>query len=120
MSSGSTEAAPVNIRVSRRLRLDDDARGHVLKRMSQQLERLGPGLQRASVRFEDVNGPRGGVDTVCRLKLVLAGLPSVLNEARGTEPREAFDRAVPPAMRAARSALRARQTRARRSRRRGE
>jgi hypothetical protein len=49
---------------------------------------------RASVRFEDVNGPRGGVDTMCRIKLMLRGRPSLQIEQLGATPREAFTGAV--------------------------
>jgi hypothetical protein len=58
--------------------------------------RIGPtsSVQRATVRFEDINGPKGGVDTVCRIKLVLTGRPSVLVAKRGTSEPLAFADAV--------------------------
>jgi hypothetical protein len=43
------------------------------------------------VRLEDVNGPRRGVDTVCRIKLVLSGRPSVQASERASDPGPAFD-----------------------------
>ena len=57
-------------------------------------------IERGTVRFDDVNGPKGGVDTVCRIKLVLRGRPSVQVEERGTDVRAAFARALPTAVRA--------------------
>ena len=92
---------PVNIRTSKDLELDSDARGHVEDRMQRQLKKLGSKAMRATVRFADLNGPRGGVDTVCRIKIVLAGQQSIVTEARGTEAREAFDLAAGQAQRAA-------------------
>jgi hypothetical protein len=67
------------------------------KRVRTQLaRRIGPtsGVQRATVRFEDVNGPKGGLDTVCRIKLVITGRPSVLVEKRATSEPLAFADAV--------------------------
>jgi hypothetical protein len=67
------------------------------KRVRTQLSRrIGPtsSVQRATVRFEDVNGPKGGVDTACRIKLVISGRPTVLVEKRGTSEPLAFADAV--------------------------
>ncbi|MBL8951253.1 MAG: HPF/RaiA family ribosome-associated protein [Myxococcaceae bacterium] len=91
----------VNLRTSKGIELDTDTREHVDERMQRQLKKLGDRAMRATVRFEDLNGPRGGVDTVCRVKVVLAGLHSIVTEARGSEPREAFDLAAGRAQRAA-------------------
>jgi hypothetical protein len=51
-------------------------------------------IARASVRFEDVNGPRGGVDTVCRIKLMMIGRPPIVVEKRATSHAPAFASAV--------------------------
>lgn len=50
-------------------------------------------IERGTVRFEDVNGPRGGIDIVCRIKLVLSGRPSVQAEEQAATPQAAFARA---------------------------
>jgi hypothetical protein len=51
-------------------------------------------VERSTVRFDDVNGPKGGVDIVCRIKLVVAGRPSMIVEKRAASAREAFAEAV--------------------------
>ncbi len=51
-------------------------------------------IQRSTVRFEDVNGPKGGVDKLCRIKLVLTGRPTMLAEKRAATPGRAFASAV--------------------------
>lgn len=51
-------------------------------------------IERGTVRFEDFNGPRGGIDTRCSIKLVLSGQPSLMATADAQGPREAFTRAV--------------------------
>lgn len=66
---------------------------HVHERLRRRLEKLSHQVERLSVRFEDVNGPRNGKDTVCRIKVVLAGLPSIVVEELATDPLEAFNRA---------------------------
>lgn len=60
-------------------------------KLGQKLQKFSPAAQRSSVRVEDVNGPRGGVDKRCRIKLVLHGLPSVVTEEQTESLRTAMD-----------------------------
>lgn len=67
------------------------------KRVRTQLtRRIGPttAVERATVRFEDANGPKGGVDTICRIKVVLSGRPSLVVAKRATSEPLAFAEAV--------------------------
>lgn len=63
-------------------------------RLGRRLAKYASSIERATVRFEDVNGPRGGIDILCRVKIVLDGLPSVVVEKRAPE---AIDAVVPAA-----------------------
>jgi ribosome-associated translation inhibitor RaiA len=92
-SRGKTpaHATPVNVRSSKGLSIPDELREHIRTRLGRQLGRFAMRIERASVRFEDPNGPRGGRDAVCRIKIVLSGIPSVVKEERAGTPREAFD-----------------------------
>jgi hypothetical protein len=58
--------------------------------------RIGPAMfvERATVRFEDANGPKGGVDMICRIKLVVSGRPSIVVAKRATSEPLAFAEAV--------------------------
>ncbi|MEO6776352.1 MAG: hypothetical protein ABI467_25645 [Kofleriaceae bacterium] len=50
-------------------------------------------VERATVRFEDLNGPKGGIDSMCRIKLVLTGRPSVQIDKTASSFDVAFARA---------------------------
>jgi hypothetical protein len=67
----------------------------IRRELARKLGRSVPLVERGTVRFEDVNGPRGGVDTRCRIKLVMSGRPSVQVEQIAVNPATAFGRAVP-------------------------
>jgi ribosome-associated translation inhibitor RaiA len=90
---------------ARSVAVSEATRAHVRKRIERALGKYGPRVERATVRFEDVNGPRGGVDTTCRIKVVVGHLPSVLVEHRASSARGAFDLAAAAIERAVRRAL---------------
>lgn len=48
-------------------------------------------IERVTARFDDINGPRGGIDTECRIKVVLVSRPTIQVSARGRDARRAFD-----------------------------
>ncbi len=65
----------------------------VRKKLARRIGHAAPLVKRGTIRFEDINGPRGGVDKECRIKLVLSGRPSVQASDRGTSVEPAFERA---------------------------
>jgi ribosome-associated translation inhibitor RaiA len=83
---------PVAVRTSG-LGVDPDLRRRIHRRLGWRLGKFAPRIERLTVRFEDVNGPRGGIDVACQIKVVISGVPSVVvTELAGT-PIAAFDRA---------------------------
>jgi ribosome-associated translation inhibitor RaiA len=58
------------------------------------LGKYSASIERVSVRVSDVNGPRGGADQRCRVKVVLSGLPSVVLERRHAKVEAAIDTAL--------------------------
>lgn len=99
------ELTPVNIRVEQGIPVEDADRLRMRKRLGRALSKHIRNIERTTVRLLDVNGPRGGVDTVCRIKVVLMGLPSVVVEERGVTAMEAFDLAANTVPRAVKRAL---------------
>lgn len=69
-------------------------RDYMRRKLDRKLRKFDEVVERSSVRVEDVNGPRGGVDKRCRIKVVLSGLPSVVVEARHYSPQAAIDGAL--------------------------
>lgn len=87
------------------MELGPDDRAYIRRKLGMKLGKFASAVERISVRVEDVNGPRGGVDHRCRIKVVLSGLPSVLYEQRGASLAAVVDRAIAGAERALRRRL---------------
>ena len=81
--SGRTDSLrpPAHARVIG-VELDDDDRALIRRKLGMRLGKFATSIERVSVRVTDTNGPRGGVDQVCSVKVVLSGLPSVVIERR--------------------------------------
>lgn len=60
--------------------LTEGMRAHLLHRLHFALWRFRDRIARVTVRLSDLNGPRGGLDKVCCLRLRLHGMPDVLIE----------------------------------------
>lgn len=79
-------------------------REHVARRLRFALGRVAARLHRVSVRVDDVNGPRGGVDKRCQVRLVLPGRTITIDEL-DRDLYVAIDRAAERAGRAAERTL---------------
>jgi hypothetical protein len=86
-------ATPLRIHVAG-AKLDAAEKDKVRERLGRRLWRFGTDITQASVRFTDLNGPRGGVDTVCRIKLSVAGLAHIVAEAQDATALAALSRAA--------------------------
>lgn len=109
--AGRTPAplVPANIRMSG-VALDDATQDGIRKRLGRKLGKFARAIERVSVRVEDVNGPRGGVDREARIKVVLSGLPSVVVRQQAETLDPAINGAVASAERAVRRAVQRRRT----------
>ncbi|HEU4592996.1 MAG TPA: HPF/RaiA family ribosome-associated protein [Steroidobacteraceae bacterium] len=77
-------------------------RDYIRRKLGGKLGKYAISIERCSVRLEDDNGPRGGIDQLCRIKVVLRGLPSVVFESRNAALNAAVDTALSGVERAVR------------------
>jgi hypothetical protein len=94
-ASGRTETSrtPAHVRAIG-FELSDDNRALIRRRLGMKLGKFATSIERVTVRVCDTNGPRGGVDQVCNVKVVLSGLPSVVIERRDVALHAAIDGAL--------------------------
>jgi CBS domain-containing protein len=85
--------APAHIRMLGP-RLSAEQRQRIREDLGAKLGKFGDSIERVTIRIEDVNGPRGGVDQVCRIKAVLSNLPSVVFESRDASLETAVGNAI--------------------------
>jgi len=101
---------PANIRIDG-VRLNDDDRAYIRRRLGKLFARYSQAVERITVRVRDVNGPRGGVDVLCRIKVVLRRLPSVVVEHRTAHLRSSLNKAFSAAEGTVSRSLQRRRTR---------
>jgi ribosome-associated translation inhibitor RaiA len=94
-TAGRTTAAktPLNLRTSG-VRVDEALQTYARDRAGRKIGKFATHIERATIRFSDVNGPRGGVDTECKIKVVVSGAASVVVAERATDARSALDAAL--------------------------
>ena len=94
-ASGRTDTSqtPAHVRVIG-VELDDDDHALIRRKLGMKLGKFATSIERVSIRVTDTNGPRGGVDQVCNVKVVLSGLPSVVIERRHAALHAAIDDAL--------------------------
>lgn len=103
---------PANIRTAG-ASIDAADRAYLRRKLGAKLGKFARAVERVSVRIRDMNGPRGGVDKAATIKVVLAGLPSVVVEQKHVSLKAAIDAAVQRTERAVRRSVQRRAARAR-------
>ena len=88
-----------------------EERAFVRDKLARRLNKFAESIERVSLRTEDVNGPRGGVDRVCRIKVVVRGMPSIVVEKQDAFLNRAVDLALAGVERGVRRALQRRRAR---------
>jgi ribosomal subunit interface protein len=83
----------INIQ-ARHFSLTDALRSHAERRLRFALTCCDDHIQRIVMRLSDINGPRGGEDKRCHLRVVLACLPDVVIEDIEADLYVAIDRAA--------------------------
>jgi ribosome-associated translation inhibitor RaiA len=90
--------------------VSDDTRDSLRRNLGMNLGKFAHSIERVRVRLRDVNGPRGGNDHQCRVKVVLSGLPSVVVDVRKASMQTAIDEAISAATHSVRRSLQRRRT----------
>lgn len=67
---------------------------HAKRRLHLALRRSDAQVSRPSVRLSDLNGPRGGEDKRCQVRIALIEAPEVVIEDTATDLYAAIDRAA--------------------------
>ena len=80
--------------VGRGFTLTEGIRAHVDRRMRFALGRLSGRVAHVRVTLGDENGPKGGRDKTCRVKVGLSGLQDVIVEQADLDLYAAIDRAA--------------------------
>jgi hypothetical protein len=107
---GVVPITPANLRIDGVV-LDDEDRARIRRGARTRFARFGHVVERVTVRIRDVNGPRGGIDIECRIKVVLSRLPSVVVERRTNTLEASFRGALTAAARAVSQAVQRRRLR---------
>ena len=112
---GRTESpeTPLALR-AKDVELDAELREYIAKRAGFKLGKFAPAIERITVRFEDLNGPKGSPADRCAIKVVISRHESVLVEVVEHDPRAAFDKCIVSVERAVRRALEKTKSKARR------
>ena len=112
---GKTASAETPLAVrARGVDVGDELRDYIHTRAGFKLGKFAPSIERTSVRFEDISGPKGAPARRCAIKVVLTRQESVVVEVVEHEERAAFDRAIDSVERAVRRTLDRVKTKARR------
>ncbi len=69
-------------------------RAHVERRLHFALGRFGGRVRQATVRLSDLNGPRGGLDKVCRIAVRLPAVRDLVVDDADGDLYVAIDRAA--------------------------
>jgi hypothetical protein len=97
---GRTHVASTPVAIRGGVPISAKVEDRVRRKLVRRIGHAAPLIERGTIRFDDINGPRGGIDTECRIKLVVGGRPSVQVQSRARDPETAFDGASFKAQRA--------------------
>ncbi len=95
--------------ITRGVRIDESTRDYVFHRLAFALNRTIRHVGAVTVRLKDDNGPKGGVDKLCQIMLVIPGQAAIVVNKRATEWRAAIDKAAHEAAGTLAAALKKRQ-----------
>jgi ribosome-associated translation inhibitor RaiA len=74
--------------------VEEQGRDNIARKLGMKLGKFASSIERITVRLFDANGPKGGRDQICQVKVVLSGLPSIVIEEKDSALQNAIDRAM--------------------------
>ena len=93
---------------ARQFKLTGALRNHVQRRLDSALNKHDRQIIHVLVSLSDINGPRGGVDKCCQVRLMMPGRPVVIVNDIQSNLYLAIDRAVARTKRTLRELIRSR------------
>ena len=87
------------------MELTREDRAYIKRRVEARVRKFAASVDEVDVRLADVNGPKGGVDKVCKARVLVPGLPNVMVERRHQSARAAVDGTMDATERAVRKIL---------------
>jgi hypothetical protein len=84
------------------LPIDHADRAYLRRKLAIKFRKFDRALERISVRISDANGPRGGADKLCTIKVVLMRAPSIVVGQQSASLKTAMDAAMQRAERTVR------------------
>ncbi len=85
---------------ARQFELPDNLRQHIERRLQFALSWADHSLQKVTLRLQDINGPKGGLDKSCLIQVPVVGSKPVVIEEIQADWHMAIDRAIERAGRA--------------------
>jgi len=76
------------------LTLSDAIREHINRRVLYALSRLQGRIRRVAIHLSDINGPRGGIDKHCNVRVDLVEAPTTIIEESDKDVYVVLDRAL--------------------------
>ena len=99
-----TVPPPAHVRVLG-VEMEGHDRDNITRKLGMKLGKFASAIERITVRLSDTNGPKGGQDQICQIKVVLSGLPSIVVEEKASALQSAIARAITATERAVRRHL---------------
>jgi putative sigma-54 modulation protein len=78
----------------REVKVSERLREYIERRVRFALERLAMPIRKVHVQLRDLNGPRGGVDKSCKVRIALAPAATLVVEHRSSSAYAAIDSAL--------------------------
>jgi ribosome-associated translation inhibitor RaiA len=99
-SRGRTRVESTPVAIRGHLAISPTVVDRIRRKLVRRIGHAAALFERGTIRFEDLSGTRGGINTECRIKLVLSGRPSIQVVERAGDLESAFDGAAAKVQRA--------------------